>query len=280
MTKTNRKLATRWKNAKKPWTQDELDIISDKLGVIQDRSLARLLGRSPHAIKIVADRRMSLSRSKNFLTSKDIGEMLGVESKAVVFWHSKGWLTGRKSHVGAGVNKRWMFFEEDIEKMLRARPWLCERRSIDHPYYKELIEKEYRKDPWYTPDEAAPLLHLSKENGAQAVYRYLKKNFIKAERKPSGGTWAWIIRRSAIEEFLRKDPRPIVAERMRQVRLGTIRESGYPQKLSVSWLVKCPDCGQDVYVITHPKAYGPEVLRELKKCVNGTCTHGAELILV
>jgi hypothetical protein len=272
--KTERRLDTRWKNAKLPWTQDELDVLSSKWGLISDKAMAKLLQRSPHACRVAAVRLLHQSRSLNFLTASDVAKLLGFGcSKTVVWWVQQGWLMGRQCSVGAGVNKRWMFKEKNVEKCLRARPWLCSLNRMEPSYYRSIIQEEYDKDPWYTLDQAAPMLGVKTTD---AVNRYIRKALPPAVKRPGGShQGTWLVRRSAIQLFLANDPRPSVSALMSASRLKTHLSQGRPVRLALHWSVLCPDCRQRVIVMAHPKLQGPAVQAEFNRTyTNGHCKHG------
>ncbi|MDP2730280.1 MAG: hypothetical protein Q8O55_07350 [Dehalococcoidales bacterium] len=95
-------------------------------------------------------------------------------------------------------------------KCLRRRPWLVKPDSMPQSYFRSLVREEWERDPWYSCVEAQRFLGLHDEH-ANAVHRYIRRGWIKAERKPgAGGLGEYVIRKSAIDYFIKNDPRPIL----------------------------------------------------------------------
>lgn len=273
--KTARKLDRRYQRAKKEWTPGELEVLSNKYGLISDRALSKLLQRSPNANKIAATRKLHINRKMNFFSATEASKALGIGCpKTVLNWASAGWLRVRRSTVKAGNTKAWLFKLQHIVQLIRERPWLFDPKNMPETYFRNIVLEEYQRDPWYTSEEAAPLLGLRDKN---AVHRYIYRNWLPAIKKP-GGPWqgVWIIRRSAVEYFLANDPRPERAREMHSnARKRTIRKHGNPLRLSVVWSVLCPDCGQTVVVRADPALTGPQVQQAfIQIYTNGKCSHG------
>ncbi len=270
-----RKLDRRWANAKKPWTPAELERLSNKYGLVSDKALARLLQRSPNAIKVAATRKLHQSRSMNFYTARNVAQELGIkDSKTIIYWLRRGWIVGRHCLVGAGLNFRWMFHEEHIVACLRKRPYLCDLKTMPRGYFRSIVQEEWDKDRWYTCLEAAPLLGLIDIN---AIHRYIRRGWLPAERRP-GGPWTgrYVIRHSAIQSFLANDPRPTKSEIISGSRRQSRLNRGLPVRLSVHWSILCPLCGQRVMVMASPQLRnGAQVQAEFTRIyTNGHCAHG------
>ncbi len=269
-----RQLDRRWAKAKKPWTEEELEILGNKYGLISDRALARLLQRSPNAIHVAAVRYLHQSRSMNFYTARNVAEELGIAcSKTIIYWLQRGWIFGRQCSVGAGINKRWMFKYENILRCLKSRPWLCDLKDMPEGYFRTIVQAEYDKDPWYNCEETGPLLGVMTHD---AVQRYIRKGWLKADKKPGGPQHGrWVIRHSDIQIFLANDPRPTKSEIVSGSRRRAKFNKGLPVRLSVHWSVLCRACGQRVLVMADPGLDGPQVQELVTKIyTNGHCTHG------
>ena len=276
MPKTSRELDKRWRNAKKAWMEEDLEFLDQKYGLTSLNYICRRLQRSPHAIKVAATRRLRHGMKANFYTANQVAELLlrtKGASKTIVFWMEQGWLNGRRSYARAGPNIAWCFFEGDILKCLRARPWLCDPMKMERHYFHSVIQEEYERDPWYTCDEVAPMLGVKTHD---AVQRYIRRGLLTAVKRPGGPwQWRWIIRRSDIQKFLADDPRPSRNELSSVIRLKKRYEKGLPVRLSAHWSVLCRLCGQRVLVMAAPGLKGPQVQALFQRIyTNSTCTHG------
>lgn len=268
------RLDKRYKRAGKTWSPEELDYLSSKYGLISDRSICQHLQRSPNALKIAATRKLHSNRKMNFYTANELAKVLGIPcSKTLIPWVEVGWLKARRSVVRAGNYWAWRFLDSNIEKFLRNKPWLFNLQKMPEHYFRSIIREEYNKDPWYTCKEAAPLLGVKTDD---AVQRYIFRGWLPALKRP-GGPWqgVWIIRRSAIQQFLATDPRPSRSESM-SFNINERRlKDGLPMRLSIHWSVLCQRCGQRVLVKAHPGLKGPVVQKLFAEIyANGTCSHG------
>lgn len=257
------------------WSDEELEYLREHYGKTPDRILVRHLNRSRFAIVLAAKKNLNGQRRKdNFYTAADVARIIGTPcAKKVADWVSRGWLKGTKSWMSQGTNKVWRFSEQGIARCLRRRPWLADHRRMEESFFHSVVIKEWKRDPWYGAAQAAPKLGITT---LDAVHRYIHRGWLQAERKLGG---VWIIRKSAIEAFLKNDPRPgYKASTLGASRRRTILASGRPTKQAVIWALNCPRCGDQVKVIASPRLFGPEVkARFVAQHVNGgPCLHGPE----
>jgi hypothetical protein len=264
----------RYQRAQKRWTEEELEYLNDKIGLVSDRALCRRLQRSSNAIKIAATRKLHGNHKMNFYSGGMLARVLGVpDSKTIMNWAEAGWLRVRKSVVKAGPFHAWLFKDKHVVKFLQEKPWLFDPRKMPEHYFRSIVQDEYERDPWYSCQEAAHFLGVKTDD---AVQRYIHRGWLPAVKRP-GGPWqgVWVIRRSAIEKFLANDPRTKhrfdVASLSRK---RTVRKHGGPLRLSVTWSVLCPDCGQTVVVRAAPGLRGPQVQQAFVEIyTNGKCSH-------
>jgi len=190
----------------KRWSGKDLAFLNDNVGIMSDDALARHFGRTRNSIKLAMKRRLhNCNHKTNFYTARDIARLFGIGcSKTIVAWRSKGFLKGERSPVHCGKTFMWGFLYEDIVKCLRRRPWLVEIKRMEESYFRSIVQEEWNKNPWYNCEQAAPLLGVKDHN---AVKRYIHRRWLPAVRKPAGGTWEWIIRKTAVDAFLKDDPR-------------------------------------------------------------------------
>ncbi len=282
------KIADKPTRAYRHWTLEELDYLKDNYGLICDKVLAARLQRSEGAIIYLAVGKHLVTRQMNFYTASALASLLGIpSSKSILLWVKKRWLSGIKSAKSQGKTRLWRFSEYGVAKCLRKRPWLVVLAptrqwlisDYSHPFFY-IVRKEWERDPWYTCEQAAPLLGRTQPS---TVYEYIHRGWLRAEKKPCLGSTGgmWIIRLSAIRAFLANDPRPqhqFAAASASMKRF--IVSSGEPSKLATIWVIRCPSCGQQVRIEADPQLHGPQVReRFIELYVNGNCTHGGDCLI-
>lgn len=273
--KAVRWLDKRFERAGKQWTEEELDYLAAKYGLVKDKTISRHLKRSPGACTIAAQRKLRSNRKMNFYSAMELARALGIPcSKTLIPWVEAIWLRARRSILRAGEHRTWLFTEKNVVKFLRKMPWLFDPNKMPEHYFRSIVRAEYEKDPWYNCKETAALLGLTTDD---VVQRYIGRGWLPAVKKP-GGPWQgkWIIRRSDIEKFLANDPRPKHNfEASSSSRKRWARHKGSPVRLSVVWSVLCPNCGQTIVVRADPSLHGPDVQHLFTHLyTNGTCSHG------
>ena len=121
--------------------------------------------------------------------------MLGVADSTARRWVAAGWLPAARREVRLGRHALWLVDADDLERFLReCRPVYEPRRIRDQLWRAFVSALPPERDPWLTPCEAAPLLHLT----AHGVRRRITTGQLAARRW--GGRY--YLRRSALE------PRP------------------------------------------------------------------------
>ncbi len=284
-------LADKTAKCRKPWSEEDLEYLAHRFGLVKDKTLATRLQRTESAIITTASKKYSISRINNYnsYTAASLADALGINKCSIDLWIKKGWLKGRRLSNINGARRIWRLTEWGIIECLRKRPWLVLLKptpqwlisEYSHHFFY-LIRKEWEKDPWYTVEQAAPLLGLSKKSKC-AVFQYIRMGWLRAEKKPCRGSsgGVWIIRRSAIQAFLENDPRPqhkYVAERDRTHRF--LMSLGYPYRLATIWVLNCPSCRQEVRIAASAQLNGAEVRAKfISIYVNGVCSHGAAVEL-
>jgi len=283
VTKIQEELSRRWGNAK-PWTERDLRWLSENYGLLPDREICKHLGRTFSSILLASKRLIHINRKMNFYTASEVAREMGVPCSKVITgpWMLHNYIRGKRSHVHCGSTRTWLFTYEDIEKALMKRPWIAHLESMPVNYFRHLVESEYERDPWYSVTEAALLLGV--KDGYRAAL-YIRKGWLKGEFSHTGANNRhWVVRRSAIQKFLDKDPRPehrriqlILSKREKRIKRGK------PAKVAVTWLVPCPQCHELVEVIADPRLFAPEVMRRFRSQFNieqnGACSHDGKASL-
>ena len=193
---------------KRDWTSAELEFLADNYGRLPKEAIARRLRRSVNALKIISYRKLGINQKSNIYTARALARELGIScAKIIVAWHDRGYLKGRLAPFMNGPNHVWWFDYEDIIECLQQRPWLCNLKKMPPSYFRSIVRAEWEKNPWYTKTAAAQFLGLTDGN---PIYRYIKKGWLPAVRRPQGGgLGAWILRHSDLAEFQLHDPRPL-----------------------------------------------------------------------
>lgn len=270
--------------SKYKWTPEELEYLSNHYGLVSDKTIARNLGRSAKAVIEAAGKRLHTRRRDNFYSASELTRTLGLadsQGRKILTWVERGWLKGRKGPTAGGrkgksslLSRMWTFRETSIVKCLQRRPWLVDLATIPEHYFRSVVKREWKRDPWYTVSQLHSL--LGSEN---TILRYIHRGWLAAEKKPCGGPndGAWVIRGSAIEALLANDPRPRSNfQSLSEGRRRLLLESNRASKLAVVWLLRCPSCGQEVRVSAPPQLYGPQVREEfIRLYVNGNCEHSS-----
>jgi hypothetical protein len=259
------------------WTKQELEYLADHYGALPNDVLARRLNRTEAAIKVAVTRKFrGLRRTGAFYTARMLTLILGRKNpRTVALWIKHGWLKATKGPPGAGRSKMWNITENDIVALLKQQPWLADIKRMEEHYFRSIIRDEWNRDPWYSSKQVAPRLGMKSQ---QAVWRYIRKGWLRAEKQLSGMEHrGWVIRESTIQEFLKNDPRKhYKSEICRAARTVANLRSGIPIKLSIIWQVQCPSCGDRVTVTAPPWMLGREV-KEIfvASYTNEHCTHGS-----
>lgn len=132
------KLGRPARNSHKKWTREEEEYLTDHWGVQSDEWIRRKLGRSQEALRIRASR-MGLCRHDALLTCRDVGRIMGVDSKTAKTWGDRGLLTMRKSMaVRSGVHRCWHITDVDLERFVTEHPEAYDIRRIDRVGYRRL----------------------------------------------------------------------------------------------------------------------------------------------
>jgi len=262
--------------ARMPWTKKELEYLSDHYGILPDDILAQRLDRTVGTLKTTVTRKLKgVRRTGAFYTARMLSLILGhKDPRAIALSISHGWLKATKGPPGAGRTKMWNITEEHIVEFLKRRPWLANMTHMEEHYFRSIVREEWKRDPWYSPKQIAPRLGVKTR---ESVWRYIHKGWLIADKQPGGSEHrGWIIRESAIREFLKNDPRKqYKSEVSRATRIRTNIKLGITVKLSITWQVQCPSCGEQVTVTASPWMRGYQVKEFfIASYTRGRCTHG------
>lgn len=190
----------------RPWTQDEIDYLSDNWGLLPDKAVARHLKRTVTACIIAAQRHAKVSRKMAFWTAHNVAELFGVDDHAVIRWIGAGVLQGRKSSVRCGDGHyAWQVDDQAIQAFIRQYPYHYDRSRLERgSFWRKLAEQAWRRDPYLTADEAAAELGVA----VWTVHRHLRRGWLRGVKTwEAGRSGGWRIARSELQNFrLKKEP--------------------------------------------------------------------------
>jgi hypothetical protein len=256
------------------WSLEDLAFLGKNYGLLSDKVIEKKLDRTHNSIILAAKRHLHINRKSNFHTATEISKLLGIPCMKTITqtWMPRGWIRGRKSPVRVGTRVMWVFSEEDVVHCLRARPYLVKISEMEEHYFRGIVQEEWEKDPWYGLEEAGYLLGV----GPEAMSRYIMRGKLPAT-KTTGGPWqgVWIIRRSAIDEFLKNDRRTEIHKQKLEMSRKVKRfEKGEAWMLGKLWIILCPGCLRHVEVVA-PKQweYKEIVPKFVLAFVEGGCHH-------
>lgn len=105
-----------------PWSERELERLSELIHVHSIGSIARILNRSPNAVKVKATRlKLGLRARDEWYTKKEVAEICGVDHRKVQSWIDSGalkaiWHNGRKPQKN-GMNM-WHIEAKDLRNFI------------------------------------------------------------------------------------------------------------------------------------------------------------------
>lgn len=199
----------RYADKEPPWADYELQFLADNYGRLPAEEIARRLRRTTNALKIISFRKLGINQKSNIYSARATAEVMGLScAKIVVFFHERGFLEGKRAPLFNGKNQVWFFEEEDILRCLKSYPWLVNRKRMPPGIFRQVVMKEWDRDPWYNKAETAVFLGLSPSR-SPAIFSYIKNGWLSPMRRPgAGGKGYWIFRQSDLNRFLADDPRP------------------------------------------------------------------------
>lgn len=247
------------------WTREEDEFLEDHYSIRTIKTLCQRLGRSEIAI-IMHKRRLGLHRTDGFYTAASLGDIFGIDQKGVAWFAEQKWLKGSRAPYKQGNNRPRFFSEQNVRKFIRRYPWLLRPEKMTEHFFRSLLLKEWRRDPWYSVKQAAKLLGCADDT----LLRYVHSGAVEAFKRQRDRKWGifWV-RRSALEGFWEK-VKENKRQKSREARLNSYRRQGLPTILYTAWQVRCPDCGEIFSVEAPPRVHGPQVLelaRQQHKCL-------------
>lgn len=170
---------------RRPWLPREDRTLRANAGVVPAGEVAARLGRSRPAV-LARARVLGLHwyRSRPGQpypghTLGDVARLLGVSPGVARRWVAAGWLPAARREVRLGRHALWLAWDDDLARFLRECRPVYEPARIRDPHWRAFVAAlPPERDPWLTPCEAAPLLHLT----AHGVRRLIASGRLAARR--------------------------------------------------------------------------------------------------
>jgi hypothetical protein len=266
------------------WTEKEENYLRENLGLVADARLCKHLKRTRVSIKLKA-KRLHINKTLNLNTARSVAQICGIaDSKTVMMWVRKGLIKAKRSPTWIGNNHMWNIDDGSLARMLKVQPWLAYLPEMPDSYYKRLVEREWKRDPWFTREQVAQMIGV----GPDYVRRYIKRGWLQATKVPGGRHTQvrWMFRATWVMEFLQNDPRNVYHRKLQILTKQAQRLMAKEKPLLVYgiWLIKCPRCDQIVEVVARPdrrRVWGGNVMKDFVASLNGQeeCIHGRHVAL-
>lgn len=143
------------------WTEAENTLLDEQFGIVETRTLARRLDRTPTAVHIQAGKRGLTGDVDLSITACMEILGLGRDSRRLYTWIDSGKLPRRSKHGG----RRKLVTEEDLIAFIQAHEHLLDRDKVQPPY------RQYVANRWITLVEAfrrGAAHYVELEHGAHA----------------------------------------------------------------------------------------------------------------
>lgn len=191
----------------RPWSKDDLARLSILWGRQPDAKVARTLGRTVAACKVMATRRLRRSRHDGVQgwSLRACARLCGVDDHKVATWIEWGWLRAAASPIGAGKNHVRVVPEPSLVAFLRGRPWEYDPNRINDPsgYYARIAQQAWADAALLTTAQLAARYGASVE-GARRWLRAGLIPFVRA--KTNGNAGVCYVRAADLARFT--PPRP------------------------------------------------------------------------
>ena len=125
------------------WTEQELEYLSDNIGILSYAELSKKMKRSESAIKLCRCRRkLPTFYDGNYYSYTLLARELGRSRTSIRKYHRKGWLVGRAATWKARFgNCPLIFLEEHIVSFLQTFHHLFDWRKIPNLYFRNVVKE-------------------------------------------------------------------------------------------------------------------------------------------
>jgi hypothetical protein len=192
------------------WTTEHRKRVEELAGIIPPRMIAETLTKEfyiPRTVHGVRNRMAmwGISTLTTHMTMKRVSEILHVSHHRVGSWLALGLIDAIQVNNIRGSD--WCISSTSLDDFLRRYPYVVTQWQRMAPgRWRNLIEMEYRRDPWLTITQIAAQLNIS----VRQVMRYVDRGYFPitpAKDDPiNAGTrrnQSLYIRRSALYEYFK-----------------------------------------------------------------------------
>lgn len=137
------------------WSKTELAFVRRQTGNLPDAEIGRRLGRTTTAVRIIRKRQGIPGPTQRNLTAREVGRIMGVDSKLVARWVDEGILAGRLAPVG----KTWRAIDYNTLKRFVVNPhnWIYfDASRMTDPHLARLVALRRQRwgDEWWDTRQA------------------------------------------------------------------------------------------------------------------------------
>lgn len=132
-----RKRGWRSKVERRQWTDQEIEYLREKLGIVSVTTIARNLKRSRCSVFCQAHKMKFSARVAEGYNVSDLCEVFGVSHGRVESWARRGLLGKQHGHGGHGGNIR--FTEANVVRFIRQFPREYELSRVDQTWYVSMV---------------------------------------------------------------------------------------------------------------------------------------------
>ena len=124
------------------WTEQEIEYLSDHVGILGYAELARKMGRSESAIKLCRCRRgLPTFHNGDYYSCTMLAQELGRSRASIRKYYRKGWLVGKRATWIARFGKRpLVFVEKHIVAFLKKFNYLFDWKKIPNLYFRNVVK--------------------------------------------------------------------------------------------------------------------------------------------
>lgn len=125
------------------WTEQELEYLSDSMGILSYTELSKRLGRSENAIKLCRCRRgLPTFHNGNYYSCTLLAHELGRSRTSIRKYYRKGWLVGKRATWKALFgNRPLIFMEDNIVSFLKRFSRLFNWKKIPNLYFRNVVKE-------------------------------------------------------------------------------------------------------------------------------------------
>jgi hypothetical protein len=127
------------------WTETELEVLNDMVGILNYCQLSKKLKRSRSAIELKRCRDKMPTFFDNIITQSLLAQELGRSRASIRKYYRKGWLKGKQATWSCAWGKKpIIFLEDDIVQFLKDSHHLFDWKKMPNIYYRNVVKEASR----------------------------------------------------------------------------------------------------------------------------------------